>query len=156
MKSKKLQALVNTYEDLSIDLRQVNSPDLEVLLDSWVLSLNQAQELLDSPNSPVKPSQIAVGFEQGLRETPLILADLPEQIRSSAIKIFYQVVDRHLPSFFEKSRTLLECVVSKGVIKTEKEWHLVRLRVDEIEGYSENESELEILYKLLGDFEANV
>ena len=156
MKSKKLQALVNTYEDLSKELRQVNSPDLEMLLDSWVLSLNQVEELLGRPNSPVKPSQLTVGFEQGLRETPLILVDLPEQIRSSANKTFYQVVGRHLPNFFEKSRALLERIVSNGVIKTEKEWNLVRLRVDEIEGYSKSESELEVLYKLLGDFEANV
>lgn len=125
-------------------------------MNSWSLALTQIDEILGSTNNPVKPSQLALGFEQNLREIPLILADLPEQIRPSAVKVFYKVVGNHLPNFFEKNKTQLDHIVSKGQIRTENEWYLVRLRVDEIEGHSSSETELEVLYELLSKFEASV
>ncbi|MFK3866282.1 MULTISPECIES: hypothetical protein [Pseudoalteromonas] len=46
--------------------------------------------------------------------------------------------------------------MAKGKIKNENEWHLVRHRVDEIEGQSNNDAELEVLNELLGQLEASV
>ena len=156
MKSKKLEALINVYKELAEELGKLNSPDLEPLLNSWSVSLGQVNEIINNPDNAIKPSQIASGFEQGLRDTHLMLGDLNAQYRSSAIDIFYKVVGLHLPSFFQKSKAQLDRIVAKGNIKNENEWYLVRHRVDEIEGQSNNEAELEVLNELLGKFEASV
>lgn len=156
MKSKKLETLINVYKELAEELGKLNSPDLEPLLNSWSVSLGQVNEIINNPESAIKPSQIASGFEQGLRDTHLMLGDLNAQYRSSAIEIFYKVVGLHLPSFFQKSKAQLDRIVAKGNIKNENEWYLVRHRVDEIEGQSNNEAELEVLNELLGKFEASV
>lgn len=85
-----------------------------------------------------------------------MLGDLNAQYRSSAIEVFYKVVGLHLPRIFQKSKAQLERIVDKGKIKNENEWHLVRHRVDEIEGQSNNDAELEVLNGLLGQLEASV
>jgi len=156
MKSKKLNTLVIVYRELSEELSKLNSEELEPLLKSWALSLEQINEITSNPNSSVKPSQIASGFEQGLRDTHLLLSDLPRQYRSPAVKIFYKIVGSHLSNFFEKNKAQLERIVAKNQIKSENEWYIVRHRVDEIEGQSNNDAELEVLNDLLGKFEANV
>ena len=156
MKSKKLETLINLYKELAEELGKLNSPELEPLLNSWSISLGQVNEIINNPDNAIKPSQIASGFEQGLRDTHLMLSDLNAQYRSSAIEIFYKVVGSHLPSFFQKSKAQLDRIVAKGQIKNENEWYLVRHRVDEIEGQSSSDAELELLNELLGKFEASV
>ena len=156
MKSKKLETLINLYKELAEELGKLNSPELEPLLNSWSISLGQVNEIINNPDNAIKPSQIASGFEQGLRDAHLMLSDLNAQYRSSAIEIFYKVVGSHLPSFFQKSKAQLDRIVAKGQIKNENEWYLVRHRVDEIEGQSSSDAELELLNELLGKFEASV
>jgi hypothetical protein len=156
MRSKKLETLVNVYKELAEELGKLNSPELEPLLNSWSVSLGEVNEIINSPDHVIKPSQLASGFEQGLRDVHLILGDLKAQYRSPAIKAFYKVVGLHLPSFFKKSKAQLERIVVKGHIKNENEWYLVRHRVDEIECQSNNEVELAVLNELLGRFETSV
>ncbi|WP_430461457.1 hypothetical protein ACQUQU_01390 [Thalassolituus sp. LLYu03] len=156
MRSKKLETLIILYKELAEELGKLKSPELEPLLNSWSVSLGQINEIINNPDNAIKPSQIASGFEQGLRDTHLILGDLNAQYRSSAIEIFYKVVGSHLPSFFQKCKAQLERIVEKGKIKNENEWYLVRHRVDEIERQSNNDAELEFLNELLGKFEASV
>ena len=154
MKSKKLETLVNVYKELTEELGKLNIPELEPLLDSWSVSLGQVNEILDNPDNAIKPSQLASGFEQGLRDMHLMLGDLNSQYRSSAIKVFYKIVGLHLPGFFQKSKAHLQCIVAKEQIKNE--WYLVRHRVDEIECQPNNEAELAVLNELLSKFEASV
>ena len=156
MKSKKLQALINTYEDLSNKFREIDEPTLNLFSKGWSISLTQIDKVLSDSDNKVTLSQLSAGFEQGLRETALMLAELPTEVRTLAIREFNQVVALHIPNFFEKTKKQLEKVVSKGVIKTEQQWYLVRTRMDEIEGKNGCDAEFEYLDKLLMDFESNV
>ncbi|NRQ41688.1 hypothetical protein HRH59_03770 [Rheinheimera sp. YQF-2] len=156
MKSKKLETLVNVYKELAEELGKLNSPELEPLLNSWSVSLGQVNEIISNPDNAIKPSQLASGFEQGLRDMHLMLSDLNVQYRSPAIGVFYKIVGLHLPGFFQKSKAQLQRIVAKGQIKNENEWYLVRHRVDEIECQLNNEAELAVLNELLGNFEASV
>lgn len=156
MGSKKLEILVNVYKELAEELSKLNSPELEPLLNGWSVSLGQVNELINNPDNAIKPSQLASGFEQGLRDVHLMLGNLNTQYRSPAIKVFYKIVGSHLPNFFQKSKVQLQCIVAKEHIKNENEWYLVRHRVDEIEGQPNNEAELAVLNELLGKFEASV
>lgn len=156
MRSKKLETLVNVYKELAEELGKLNSPELEPLLNGWSVSLDQVNEIISNADNPIKPSQLASGFEQGLRDIHVMLGDLNAQHRSSAIKVFYKIVGLHLPSFFQKSKAQLHRIVAKGRIKNENEWYLVRHRVDEIECQPNNEAELAVLNELLGKFEASV
>jgi hypothetical protein len=153
MKSKKLKVLFDTYEELSQELGKFDNSYLEKLIISWSKSINEVNEWLSDPDCTVKSSQITSGFEQGLRELPSLLVDLPVEIRSPVIQVFNQVVSYHLPKFFEKSKAQLQAIVSKGKIKNENDWHIVRLRMDDIEGQPNFNKEFEVLDELLRVFE---
>lgn len=156
MKSSKLDTLIYVYKELASELGKLNSPELEPLLNSWSVSLEQVNEIINSHDNAVKPSQIASGFEQGLRDTHLMLGELNVQYRSLAIEVFYKVVGLHLPRLFQKSKAQLERILAKGKITNENEWYLARHRVDEIKGLSNNDAELEILNQLLDKFDASI
>jgi len=151
-KSKtKLDTIVDTYEELAVEYRALGDQKLIDLFESFIPFIHQAKN-----NPKIKRSGLVTGCEQGLRETPLLLAHfkLPEDIQGTALKIFYRVVETHMPAFFEKERLKREQIVSRGTIKGENEWHLLRNRVDEIEGDVAHEVELQELYKMLDDYES--
>jgi len=156
MKSKKLEILIKTYEELSEEFGKFNDAQLESIIASWSVSLNQINEWLNDPDCSVKSSQIVSGFEQGLRELPSLLYELPAKIRPQSIRVLYQVVSCHLPEFYEKQKAHLEAIILKGKIKDENEWYLVRLRMDEIEGKPDCEKEFEFLDGILLAFEESV
>ncbi|PFH11777.1 hypothetical protein BCF11_4235 [Collimonas sp. PA-H2] len=151
-KSKtKLDTIVDTYEELAAEYRALGDQKLIDLFDSFIPFIQTAKA-----NPQVKRSAIVAGCEQGLRETPLLLTNfkLSEDIQGVALKIFYRVVEIHMPVFFEKERQKREMIVRRGKIKGESEWHLLRNRVDEIEGDAAHEVELLALYKMLDDYES--
>lgn len=156
VKSKKLEVLFNVYEELSNELERLDIDELEPLLDAWKVSLGQVREIVGDSASPVKPSQLVAGFEQGLRDAQLILGDFPEQNRSRAMKVFRSIVRLHMPRFFEKYEQQLKRIVEKGKISNEHEWYLVRHRVDEIEGLESSEAEVRMLDELMAKYEASV
>ena len=104
--------------------------------------------MLSEAKPGVNRSALVAGLEQGLRETPLVLASLPEMERNSALKTFRRVVQSNIPSFFEKEREAREKVIARGKLKNENEWYLLRHRVDELEGNAAQVTELAELYKL--------
>ncbi|WP_156477083.1 hypothetical protein [Collimonas arenae] len=151
-KSKtKLDAIIDTYEELAAEYRVLGDQKLIDLFESFIPLIHESKT-----NSEIKRSAIVTGCEQGLRETPQFLANfkLPEDIQSTALKIFYRVVETHMPAFFEKERQKRGQIVSRGKIKGEREWYLLRNRVDEIEGDVAHEVELFELYKILDDYES--
>ena len=153
MRSKKLKALFCVYAELIDELGKINDSKLHYLVDSWVISLRESQNYLDDPDIPIKPSQLVSGFEQGLLETPQLLVELPEQCRAGSIKIFYSVVQKHIPELFDKHQKALKRVVTKGIITNKNDWYLVRGRMDVIEGLHGSEEEFEMLDKLLLEYE---
>lgn len=105
-------------------------------------------------NKPlVKRSAFVAGLEQGLREIPSLLSELPEVERRLALKTLSRVVESMVPGFFEKNRETLGKIVARGKIKNEDEWYLIRHCVDEIEGDSSQLLRLAELYKLIDNYE---
>ena len=153
MKTTKLNKLIHTYEKLGKELRELNLTELEAVLKSWEMSLSQINSEVNNPESSIKPSQFVSGLEQGLIETPLNLADLADEKRRSALRVFYRVVESNIPDFFEKTYLRLAEIISLGKIKTENDWYVVRNRIDEIEGLDKSENELSSLYNLINDYE---
>ena len=150
---QKFEVLADIYTQLGTEFRSLGIPKLIAIADSWTKVLSKMQELRIS-KAQVKTSALVAGLEQGLRETPLVLSSLPEAERNLALKRFRQVISLHAPSFFEKEREKVEKIVARGKIKNETEWHLVRHRVDEIEGEVSQTPELLQLYTLLDTYES--
>jgi len=147
----KLDKLVLVYLELGNELRKFDNPTLE----KWTAPLLSIEKWREEMILKAKPSMIVAGLEQGLREVPEILAscNLPNDIQQMAFKAYYHVVESHVDGFFIKDREKREKIVTRGKIKNEKEFYLIRNRVDEIEREPSYETELSILYKLLDDFE---
>lgn len=150
---QKFEVLTGIYALLGSEFRRLGIPKLVAIADSWEKALSQMQQLR-ATKAQVKTSVLVAGLEQGLRETSLILSSLPEAERHLALKIFRHVVFLHAPSFLEKEREKIQRIVARGKIKNETEWHLIRHRVDEIEGELPETPELLQLYTLLDAYES--
>lgn len=151
--SQKFEKLADVYAQLGAEFRFSGHAQLMELADAWAKSLSQMRAMIGEAKRGVNRSALAAGLEQGLRETPLVLASLPEIERNSALKAFRRIVQTNVPNFFQEEREAREKVIVRGKIKNEREWYLLRHRVDEIEGDASQTSELAELYKLLDAYE---
>jgi len=99
-------------------------------------------------------SQIVSGLEQGLREMPALIDEVDIHWRAAVSKALHDAVAAEYPEFLRIETARLEKVVVRGKIKTKAEFHLVRHRIDVLEGEPELPAELRRLYALAGAFEA--
>ena len=149
----RFEKLAEAYAQLGLEFRDIGNVKLVELVDTWDKSLFQMRSMLIVNKPPVKRSALVAGLEQGLREIPSLLSELPEVERCLALKTFRRVVESNAPGFFERDREALDKIVARGKIKNEGEWYLIRHRVDEIEGDSSQSSQLAVLYKLIDTYE---
>ena len=101
----------------------------------------------------VTKSAIASGIEQGIRETPLLLRVLPEQLRSFANQALSSALQRHAPDLQAKELERLRKIIERGKIKGESEYYLVRHHIDALEGMPGESALLPALYKLEDAFQ---
>ena len=149
----RFEKLAEVYAQLGSEFRGIGNAKLVELVDTWDKSSSQMHSMLIVNKPPVKRSALVAGLEQGLREIPSLLSELPEVERRLALKTFRRVVESSVPGFFEKERAAFDKIVARGKIKNEGEWYLVRHCVDEIEGDSSQSPELAVLYKLIDTYE---
>lgn len=149
----RFEKLVEVYAQLGEAFRTLGNRKLVELADTWEQSLFQMHSMLIANNPPVRRSALVVGLEQGLREIPLLLSELPEVERRLALTTFRHVVESSFHGFFEKDRATRDKIIARGKIKNEGEWYLIRHRVDEIERYPSQSAELAVLYKLMDAYE---
>ncbi len=102
----------------------------------------------------VTKSAIASGLEQGIRETPLVLCSLPKEVRVSANRALALAINRHAPDFHKKDQERLAKIISRGSVKSEAEYHLVRHQIDVLEVTIGEASTLSTLYALENGFQA--
>jgi len=152
-RNSEFDQLYAAYTQLINEFRSLKHPKLDELANSLEKSFTQIDEWLAQPTPPVTRSALVTGMEQGLRETPQILADFPAELRELALKAYWKIVEHYVPDFVEKDRELIEKVKERGKIRNEREWYLLRHRVDELEGREGHNSELDALYELLGEYE---
>ena len=150
----RLENLTTVYKQLGEEFKKTGNAKLLAIAESWGASFSQLHTEIGKNNLPAKPTALVAGLEQGLRETPSLLSGLPEEQHRLAIKVFQRVIESNLPGFFEKELETLEKIIARGKIKSEKEWYLVRQRVDEIEGDDSRTSELMQLYTMTDAYES--
>ena len=151
--STRFEKLAEVYAQLGAEFRNLGNATLVGIADAWAKSLSQMHSMLRENNPPIKRSALIAGLEQGLRETPLMLSTLPEAQRRLALKTFRRVVESNAPGFFEREREAIDKIIAREKIKNEREWYLIRHRVDEIEGDASRVSELAALCKLIDAYE---
>jgi hypothetical protein len=152
MRRTKLQKLMAVYERFGADIAEVP--------DQWAQQLHRTSSgvtksvpaLLSKDGAP-KPSELASGLEQGLRETPDIIAAVCAQWRPVVAQAFRNAISTEYPEFFGKDSQRLEKILACGGIKTESEFYLVRHFVDTLEGDPSAATRLEQLYAMLGAYE---
>ena len=152
MQPTKLEKIVAVYERFGADIAGVP--------DQWARRLHHTSSgvadsvytLLDKDGAP-KPSQLASGLEQGLRETPGIIAAVSTQWRPVVAQAFRNAIATEYPDFFSKEPQRLDKILVRGHIKTESEFYLVRHFVDLLEGEPDAATKVAQLYAMLDAYE---
>jgi len=100
------------------------------------------------------PSQIAVGLEQGWRETPILIQGVEARWRPVLAKAWHDATLSAYPNFLANEQQRLKKVLERGKIRTEAEFYRVRHEVDLLEGETDSNIELNRLYALMDTYEA--
>jgi hypothetical protein len=98
MKMTKFDKLMKVYLELSEEFQALEGEVAKTILDSWDTSFKQMDTFLEAKE--VRKSQMNSGLEQGLRELPELLSDLPKDERELALSKLYQVMDNNIPGFY--------------------------------------------------------
>ena len=147
----KYDKLFNVFEQFYASLPELSDRRISDLRDSWNLAKAQYEMFLSVGESK---SRIAAGLEQGLRELPLLLADVKLKNRSQVVAALSSAVRTFYPDFAAKEAKRLEEILTTGKIRGENQFYLVRHRMDELEGSGDSETQLRKLYRLVDEFEA--
>ena len=149
-RTDKLSKLVALYNDLHIALANIEDELALQLCESWI----KIRPTYAEPTGEHPRSALAIGMEQGLRETPMLLKSLPTAMRVQAAKALDLAITTHYPEFTEKEQARLENIKVRGRIRGESEFYLARHQVDVLEGDAQREQELREWYALVDEFEA--
>lgn len=100
------------------------------------------------------PSQIAAGLEQSWRETPMLIQDIQPEWRAKVAEAWHTAAAGYYPEFLVKEEGRLRKIFTRGKIRTEAEFHLVRHEIDILEGAPGDATKLQTLYRLVDSFES--
>lgn len=148
----KYEKLVAVNQKLAENFSRIDHPNTQLLGKLFRRSGPGLWEKIGKTDPSVTRSQIAAGLEQGLRDLSMVVAGQPEEVRSAAISAYRDAIQIEYPDFIEKNKQRLAKVLKRGSVRSESEWYLLQHRVDEIEGTTEHEEELGLLYKLVDDY----
>jgi len=152
-KRTKVERLVATFERFAAAIASVDDAQARTLykMASGVRTfVAKAREASPKPS----PSAVAAGLEQALRETPSLISGIATEWRPQVANALSSALTAEYPEFLERDQERLVNVVSRGRIKSEAEFYLVRHQVDILEGVVDKKESLLNLYSLLGAYEA--
>ena len=151
-RASKYDRLMAVFEEFFEAMSGVPENDFESICKSWPGT--KASYAASLARGGTK-SAIAAGLEQGAREMPMIIgASTSMEFRSLALDALSKALRSHYPDFTAKNASRLAAILSKGVIRNESQFFLVRHRIDELEGIDGSEAQLAELYLLVENFEA--
>jgi hypothetical protein len=148
-KRSKYDKLFAVFESLCARLATVPDDHARGLVSSWEKAKVQYAQWLSDPQSKITRSKVAVGLEQGLRETPQRLQRIAPQWRGQAVAALEAAIENEFPEFGARQQDALSKVLSRGSIRGESEFYLVRHEVDRLEGTTGSEALLSKYYGLL-------
>ncbi|SEL77532.1 hypothetical protein SAMN05216359_11694 [Roseateles sp. YR242] len=145
----KLARLLAVFDEFHHALEGLDDSTSRRLAENWAGVRPQYAE----PPAGIPRSALAAGMEQGLRETPMLMQAMNPEARRHAAKALASATLAHYPDFLAKTAERITKVKARGSIRGESEFHLIRSRVDELEGASGQSIDLQQLYKLLDAYE---
>lgn len=145
----KLAKLVAVFDQFHDAIADLEDPQAKSLVQNWVGIREQYVMPTVAPRSA-----FAAGMEQGLRETPMLLRSMQPDTRKSAALALAAAISENYPDFLEKDTERIAKVKTRGSIRGESEFYLIRHHVDVLEGAPGNEEELRKLNVLLDGFES--
>ena len=147
----KYDKLFTLFDEFSAAIAGINDPSVQQFCAAWISSKKVYAEAIESG---VRKSTITAGMEQGLREMPVIFMQLNDVQRTEVMNALRAAVVDNFPEFYEKDALLLASIIRRAKIRNEREYYLVRYRIDELEGRPEGVGELGSLYQLVEKFES--
>jgi polyhydroxyalkanoate synthesis regulator phasin len=153
VKITKYNKLISVFDELTRQLQLIQDEKLQKQIDFLLQMPEQLTKFLAQKNGITK-SKLAVGLEQALREMPECFSDLKPEVRIAALKAWNTSIKNNFPDFLEKDKEKLSKILSKGHIRNESEYYLIRNEVDALEG---DDSQRELLiqyYEFLEKFES--
>jgi hypothetical protein len=147
-RSDKLGKLVAIFDQFHDAIARLDDPMAQCLVANWVGIRHQYEQPTHAPRSA-----LATGMEQGLRETPMLMQSMQPEARKQAVQALSAATSVHYPEFLVKEAERLAKIKMRGSIRGESEFHLVRHRIDVLEGETGQEQELRLLYELAEKFE---
>lgn len=89
---------MKVYQELILEFKELDSDLITNILDSWSTSFSQMEQYLE--NKQIRKSQMNSGLQQGLKELPDLLSDLPDKEREIALLKLYKVMNKNIPDFY--------------------------------------------------------
>lgn len=153
VKQQQIMNLISVYDRVVEEFAKLDQPTLTRFANSWPISRRKYLDMLEGRQPGIKASALVDGLKQGLGELPLIVGDLPAEVRRKAMQSYCDVVDSELPQFLEKMRVDAQAIIERKRIKNEREFYLVRLVIDQLEQKEEKAAAQEF-YQLVDEYEA--
>ena len=147
----KFDKLFNVFEQFHTSLEGFPVERVSDLRKSWEYAKTEYTRLL---SAGVSKSRIAAGLEQGLRELPSLFEGITPQDRIHIAATLSKAIHDIYPEFAAKEAKDLAEILAKNKIRGERQFYLVRHRIDELEGNGADHAEIETLYRLIDQFEA--
>lgn len=154
-KETKLSKLVAVYDYFGDKISNIPDEWAEKLTTSSK-SATVFYESVISGKRKIKPSEMSSGLEQGLRDTPDLIAMISPQWRSVVAKHFRSAIEEKYQDFLAKEEQRLIKIRERGKIRTDSEYYLVRHLIGVHEGNSTSNSLLSELYLLVDTFGVKV
>jgi hypothetical protein len=132
-KRSKFEKLLAVYEQFGQKISAIPDPWASKLSEKFKSARSDTNEML-SNDSTLSRGQFASGFEQGLRDTPDFIAFVAPVWRAQVSKAFYTAIRDEYPEFLARDIERIEKIRSRGKIRTESEYYLVRHQIDALEG----------------------
>jgi hypothetical protein len=146
-RTDKLTKLVAVFDQFHEAIARLDNPTAKHLVENWARIRHQYVQPSGAPRSA-----FASGMEQGLRETPVLLQSMRPEARKCAVQALAAAISAHYPDFLDKDAERLAKIKTRGSIRGENEFYLVRHHVDLLEGEPSQKEELRLLYELVDRF----
>lgn len=152
MKRTRLEKLLAVYEKFGSAISKIPDNSAQQLYATCAGLAKKAAARVAELEAAVS-GPMATGLEQGLRDVPDFIVAVAPEWRPQVAQGFLTAVSAEYPEFFEKDAKRLEKIQTRGKIDSESEFYLVRHHVERLEGRSESVVQLDVLNRLMGDFE---
>ena len=147
----KHQKLLAVYDQFFAAIDGTDSDIGRQFVESW----KSKREEYASPSATDRPSELAAGMEEELRD---FLMRLASEIRTPdgqpASRALHAALANNYPDFIVTQERQLDAILAKGRIASEKQFALVRSAIDVAEGDPQARGRLVELYRLVDVYDA--